>query len=390
MVSLMDLFMLNQQPSIGLYIHIPWCVKKCPYCDFNSHQQQGDLPEVDYVAALIKDLEQELTLLDSPSLSSIFIGGGTPSIFSAAAIKTLLDQVRSRIIFDDDIEITLEVNPGTAEQEKFSGFRAAGVNRLSIGIQSFNDEHLAKLGRIHDSAQAASAVETAKAAGFDNFNIDLMHGLPGQTPTEAIEDLRRAIELNPTHLSWYQLTIEPNTIFYNTQPSLPKEDALEEIELAGFELLHSMGFYRYEISAFAKTGKQSQHNTNYWQFGDYIGIGAGAHGKISTVTNAKINRRWKTRQPNDYLNNPPLAGTQSVTAKELPLEFMMNVLRLTNGVNERLFEEKTGLSLELIAPMRNRLISKGLMVDGPQIATTSLGFRFLDTVLNEFQTVEVI
>jgi putative oxygen-independent coproporphyrinogen III oxidase len=386
----MDLFMLNQQPSIGLYIHIPWCVKKCPYCDFNSHQQQGDLPEVDYVAALIKDLEQELTLLDSPSLSSIFIGGGTPSIFSAAAIKTLLDAVRHRIPFDDDIEITLEVNPGTAEQEKFSGFRAAGVNRLSIGIQSFNDAHLAKLGRIHDSAQAASAVETAKAAGFDNFNIDLMHGLPGQTPTEAIEDLRRAIELNPTHLSWYQLTIEPNTIFYNTQPSLPKEDALEEIELAGFELLHSMGFYRYEISAFAKTGKQSQHNTNYWQFGDYIGIGAGAHGKISTVTNAKINRRWKTRQPNDYLNNPPLAGTQSVTAKELPLEFMMNVLRLTNGVNERLFEEKTGLSLELIAPMRNRLISKGLMVDGPQIATTSLGFRFLDTVLNEFQTVEVI
>jgi putative oxygen-independent coproporphyrinogen III oxidase len=386
----MDSFMLIQQPSLGLYIHIPWCVKKCPYCDFNSHQQQGDLPEVDYVAALIKDLEQELTLLDSPSLSSIFIGGGTPSIFSAAAIKTLLDAVRHRIPFDDDIEITLEVNPGTAEQEKFSGFRAAGVNRLSIGIQSFNDAHLAKLGRIHDSAQAASAVETAKAAGFDNFNIDLMHGLPGQTPTEAIEDLRRAIELNPTHLSWYQLTIEPNTIFYNTQPSLPKEDALEEIELAGFELLHSMGFYRYEISAFAKTGKQSQHNTNYWQFGDYIGIGAGAHGKISTVTNAKINRRWKTRQPNDYLNNPPLAGTQSVTAKELPLEFMMNVLRLTNGVNERLFEEKTGLSLELIAPMRNRLISKGLMVDGPQIATTSLGFRFLDTVLNEFQTVEVI
>jgi oxygen-independent coproporphyrinogen-3 oxidase len=386
----MDLFMLNQQPSIGLYIHIPWCVKKCPYCDFNSHQQQGDLPEVDYVAALIKDLEQELTLLDSPSLSSIFIGGGTPSIFSAAAIKTLLNAVRHRIPFDGDIEITLEANPGTVEQEKFSGFRAAGVNRLSIGIQSFNDAHLAKLGRIHDSAQAASAVEAAKAAGFDDFNIDLMHGLSGQTPTEAIEDLHRAIELDPTHLSWYQLTIEPNTIFYNTQPSLPKEDALEEIEHAGFELLHSMGFNRYEISAFAKAGKQSQHNTNYWQFGDYIGIGAGAHGKISTATNAKINRRWKTRQPNDYLNKSPLAGTQSVTAKELPLEFMMNVLRLTNGVNERLFEEKTGLPLELIAPMRNRLIAKGLMVDGPQIATTALGFRFLDTVLNEFQTVEVI
>ena len=291
--------MLIQPSSLGLYIHIPWCVKKCPYCDFNSHQQQGELPENDYVAALLKDLEQELKLLDSPSLSSIFIGGGTPSIFSATAIKTLLDGVRDRISFDDDIEITLEANPGTVEQEKFSGFRAAGINRLSIGIQSFNDIHLAKLGRIPDAAQAAAAVAAAKAAGFDNFNIDLMHGLSGQTPTEAIEDLRRAIDLNPTHLSWYQLTIEPNTIFYNTQPSLPKEDALEEIEHAGFELLHSAGFNRYEISAFAKAGKQSQHNTNYWQFGDYIGIGAGAHGKISIGINGEVNRRWKTRQPDE-------------------------------------------------------------------------------------------
>jgi putative oxygen-independent coproporphyrinogen III oxidase len=386
----MDSFMLIQPSSLGLYIHIPWCVKKCPYCDFNSHQQQGELPEDDYVAALLKDLEQELKLLDNPSLSSIFIGGGTPSIFSATAIKTLLDGVRRRIAFDDNIEITLEANPGTVEQEKFCGFRAAGINRLSIGIQSFNDVHLAKLGRIHDAAQAAAAVGAAKAAGFDNFNIDLMHGLSGQTPTEAIEDLRRAIDLNPTHLSWYQLTIEPNTVFYNTQPSLPKEDALEEIEHAGFELLHSAGFNRYEISAFAKPDKQSQHNTNYWQFGDYIGIGAGAHGKISIGINGEVNRRWKTRQPNDYLTKLPLAGTQLVTAKELPLEFMMNVLRLTNGVDERLFEEKTGLSLAIIAPMRNRLIAKGLMADGPQIATTALGFRFLDSVLNEFQTVEVI
>jgi oxygen-independent coproporphyrinogen-3 oxidase len=386
----MDSFMLIQQPSLGLYIHIPWCVKKCPYCDFNSHQQQGELPEGDYVTALLKDLEQELELLDTPSLSSIFIGGGTPSIFSADAIKTLLDGVRCRIPFDDDIEITLEANPSTVEQEKFCGFRTAGINRLSIGIQSFNDIHLAKLGRIHDAAQAAAAVGAAKAAGFDNFNIDLMHGLSGQTPAEAIEDLHRAIDLNPTHLSWYQLTIEPNTVFYSAQPSLPKEDALEQIEHTGFELLHNAGFSRYEISAFAKAGKQSQHNTNYWQFGDYIGIGAGAHGKISIEINGEINRRWKTRQPNDYLTKPPLAGTQLVTAKELPLEFMMNVLRLTNGVNERLFEEKTGLSLAIIAPMRNRLIAKGLMVDGPQIATTALGFRFLDSVLNEFQTVEVI
>lgn len=382
--------MLIQQPSLGLYIHIPWCVKKCPYCDFNSHQQQGELPEDDYVAALLKDLEQELKLLDNPSLSSIFIGGGTPSIFSATAIKNLLDGVRRRIPFNDDIEITLEANPGTVEQEKFSGFRSAGINRLSIGIQSFNDVHLAKLGRIHDAAQAAAAVGAAKAAGFDNFNIDLMHGLSGQTPTEAIEDLRRAIDLNPTHLSWYQLTIEPNTIFYNTQPSLPKEEALEEIEHAGFELLHSAGFNRYEISAFAKAGNQSQHNTNYWQFGDYIGIGAGAHGKISIGINGEVNRRWKTRQPNDYLTKTTLAGTQLVTAKELPLEFMMNVLRLTNGVDEKLFEEKTGLGLEIIAPMRNRLIANCLMVDGPRIGTTALGFRFLDSVLNEFQTVEII
>jgi putative oxygen-independent coproporphyrinogen III oxidase len=386
----MDSFMLIQQSSLGLYIHIPWCVKKCPYCDFNSHQQQGELPEVDYVAALVKDLEQELELLDSPSLSSIFIGGGTPSIFSAAAIETLLDEVGSRIPFNNDIEITLEANPGTVEQEKFSAFRAAGVNRLSIGIQSFNDSHLAKLGRIHDSAQAATAIKAARSAGFENFNIDLMHGLSGQTPTEAIEDLRRAIELNPAHLSWYQLTIEPNTIFYNTQPTLPTEDALEDIEQAGFELLYSAGFHRYEISAFAKAGKQSKHNTNYWQFGDYIGIGAGAHGKITKPINGEINRRWKTRQPNDYLSKPPLAGNQLITNRELPLEFMMNALRLTDGVNEQLFKEKTGLSLEIIAPMRNRLIAKGLMIDGPRIATTALGFRFLDTVLNEFQTVEVI
>jgi oxygen-independent coproporphyrinogen-3 oxidase len=386
----MDLFMLTQSPSLGLYIHIPWCIKKCPYCDFNSHQQQGELPEGDYVAALLKDLDQELEFFDGPSLSSIFIGGGTPSIFSAAAIQNLLDGVRCRIRFDDEIEITLEANPGTVEQEKFSGFRAAGINRLSIGIQSFNDGHLVKLGRIHNAEQAAAAVEAAKAAGFDNFNIDLMHGLSGQTPTEAIEDLRSAIDLHPTHLSWYQLTIEPNTIFYNTQPSLPKEDALEQIEHAGFELLHNAGFNRYEISAFAKPGKQSQHNTNYWQFGDYLGIGAGAHGKISIGINGEVNRRWKTRQPNDYLTKQPLAGTQLVTAKELPLEFMMNVLRLTNGVDEKLFEEKTGLRLEIIAPMRNRLVAKGLMVEGPRIATTALGFRFLDSVLNEFQTVDVI
>ncbi|MFQ3323637.1 MAG: putative oxygen-independent coproporphyrinogen III oxidase [Pseudomonadales bacterium] len=386
----MDTFMLIQQPSLGLYIHIPWCVKKCPYCDFNSHQQQGELPQGGYVTALLKDLEQELELLDNPSLSSIFIGGGTPSIFSAAAIKTLLDGVRDRNPFDDDIEITLEANPGTVEQEKFSGFRAAGINRLSIGIQSFNDIHLAKLGRIHDAAQAAAALGAAKAAGFDNFNIDLMHGLSGQTPTEATEDLRRAIDLNPTHLSWYQLTIEPNTIFYNTQPSLPNDDSLEQIEHAGFELLHNAGFNRYEISAFAKAGKQSKHNTNYWQFGDYIGIGAGAHGKITNTINGEINRRWKTRQPNDYLSKPPLAGSRLITNRELPLEFMMNALRLTDGVNEQLFKEKTGLSLEIIAPMRNRLIAKGLMIDGPRIATTALGFRFLDTVLNEFQTVEVI
>jgi oxygen-independent coproporphyrinogen-3 oxidase len=386
----MDLFMLIQQSSLGLYIHIPWCVKKCPYCDFNSHQQKGELPESDYVAALIKDLDQELSLLDSPTLSSIFIGGGTPSIFSATAIKTLLDEVGSRVPFDNDIEITLEANPGTVEQDKFTDFRIAGINRLSIGIQSFNDSHLAKLGRIHDAGQAAAAVEAAVAAGFDNFNIDLMHGLSGQTSAEAIADLQRAIDLKPSHISWYQLTIEPNTVYYNTQPSLPKEDTLGEIEHAGFELLNNAGFNRYEISAFAKLNKQSKHNTNYWQFGDYIGIGAGAHGKLSIAKSGDISRRWKTRQPDDYLTKSPLAGMQIVSARELSLEFMMNALRLTNGVDERLFEDKTGLSLETIATIRSRLIDKGLMVTGPRIAATDLGFRFLDSVVSEFQTIDVI
>lgn len=382
--------MLIQQSSLGLYIHIPWCVKKCPYCDFNSHQQKGELPESDYVAALIKDLDQELSLLDSPTLSSIFIGGGTPSIFSATAIKTLLDEVGSRVPFDNDIEITLEANPGTVEQDKFTDFRIAGINRLSIGIQSFNDSHLAKLGRIHDAGQAAAAVEAAVTAGFDNFNIDLMHGLSGQTSAEAIADLQRAIDLNPSHISWYQLTIEPNTVYYNTQPSLPKDDILGEIEQAGFELLNNAGFNRYEISAFAKLNKQSKHNTNYWQFGDYIGIGAGAHGKLSIAKGGGISRRWKTRQPDDYLTKSPLAGMQIVSARELSLEFMMNALRLTNGVDERLFEDKTGLSLETIATIRSRLIDKGLMVTGPRIAATDLGFRFLDSVVSEFQTIDVI
>ena len=373
-------------PPLSLYIHIPWCVKKCPYCDFNSHAQHGALPEKEYIAALLADLDTELADLENPIIHSIFFGGGTPSLFSADAMSSLLAEIKQRVTFSSDIEITLEANPGTTEQGKFDGFREAGINRLSIGIQSFHNAHLTQLGRIHNSGEAINAVATAKAAGFTNFNVDLMHGLPDQRAEQALEDLQQAIELQPSHLSWYQLTVEPNTVFYNTQPTLPDEDILESIEQRGLILLNKAGFGRYEISAYCQTKKQSKHNLNYWQFGDYIGIGAGAHGKITNPTTGAITRRWKTRQPNDYMSKPPLAGEKHISQQELPLEFLMNALRLTNGVNEQLFEQHTGINLEEIAEPRQKLVDKGLLANGNRIATTRLGMRFLDSVLQQFQT----
>jgi len=381
-------------PPLSLYVHIPWCVRKCPYCDFNSHTNNGEaLPENDYVDALLEDLAAEASAehVQGRQLVSIFFGGGTPSLFSAAAIARILHGAEQLIGFAPTIEITLEANPGTVEQQKFKGFREAGVNRLSIGIQSFNDAHLTRLGRIHNGAEALSAISIARQAGFDNINLDLMHGLPEQTPEQAIADLQQAIDLQPEHLSWYQLTIEPNTAFHSQPPLLPVENTLENIQRSGHALLNSAGFSAYEISAYARPQRQSQHNCNYWQFGDYLGIGAGAHGKITDISSKKIIRTRKTRQPADYLSRLAqgknyLAEQFSLDEAELPLEFLMNALRLKHGVPTHLFAERTGIPLITIEAHWQALEAKKLVepLATERLSCTALGHRFLDSILAEF------
>lgn len=389
-----------QLPPLALYIHVPWCIRKCPYCDFNSHQANNDIPETDYVNALRFDLQQDQMLAQGRKLTSIFFGGGTPSMLSAHAIGQILKDAEKIIGFEPDIEITLEANPGTFEQEKFSGFHAAGVNRLSIGIQSFNDQQLQLLGRVHGRDEALRAVGVARNAGFDNLNLDLMHGLPEQSVTDAQADLQQAMDLGPEHLSWYQLTIEQNTAFYSAPPVLPEEEILADIQDAGIELLATAGYEQYEISAYARNKKQSRHNLNYWQFGDYLGVGAGAHGKITVPTENKITRLWKTRLPKHYLDamhsqkiSTNLHGHQNVfgggsdllTAESLPLEFMMNALRLNDGVPENYFNFRTGQDWSLLADNWVRLETQGLVekYDG-YIRPTLLGRRFLNRVLQAF------
>lgn len=379
-------------PPLALYIHIPWCVRKCPYCDFNSHKAEPTLPEADYVAALIEDLKVDAALCRDRKLSSIFIGGGTPSLFSAASIGQILDAAADIVGFEDDIEITLEANPGTFEQEKFSAFRACGVNRLSIGVQSFNDVQLKILGRIHSSGEAKAAIEMARKAGFDNINIDLMHGLPEQSLQQGLDDLRQAIALKPEHLSWYQLTIEQNTEFYSAPPPLPVDDTLADIQEQGHKLLLDAGFTQYEVSAYTQANKNSRHNLNYWRFGDYLGIGAGAHGKITHIEGERlrIERRHKTRQPQHYLDYQQrvtgfVAGQQQIDAEQLPLEFIMNALRLCDGVSMNRFRETTGLCASSLEPQRQQLINRKLLLDDPErLQTTELGQRFLNEVLSVY------
>ncbi|HSC75079.1 MAG TPA: radical SAM family heme chaperone HemW [Pseudomonadales bacterium] len=373
-------------PPLSLYIHIPWCVRKCPYCDFNSHEEKI-IPEQEYVAQLLHDLEKDMPFVQGRALQTIFFGGGTPSLFSGHAIKAILAGVQKKIALADDIEITLEANPGTAEAEKFRAFRAAGVNRLSIGVQSFHSYHLQALGRIHDSVQAVHAVAMAQAAGFERINIDLMHGLPGQTVEEALADLQQALDLGVSHISWYQLTIEPNTVFYRQPPPLPAEEALWDIQQAGLSLLQKNGFRQYEVSAFAHTGQQCRHNLNYWQFGDYLGIGAGAHGKITLPEENRILRYNKTRLPRDYLQRQDhcVAEQHDLSATELPFEFMLNALRLVEGVPRALFAERTGVKFSTIELVWRDLQSRGLVVeDEVRLATTPHGFLFLNDVLTTF------
>ncbi|WP_230425660.1 radical SAM family heme chaperone HemW [Spartinivicinus ruber] len=379
--------MISQLPPLSLYIHVPWCVRKCPYCDFNSHTSPQQLPENEYIDALLDDFLHEKPYIQGRELQSIFFGGGTPSLLSAKGIADLLIRLKSHISFAENIEVTLEANPGTFEQEKFSGFFQAGINRLSIGIQSFNPDHLTVLGRIHSSNEALLAVNIAKQAGFKNINLDLMHGLPNQTVEQALTDISTAIAAKPTHISWYQLTIEPNTVFYSKPPALPVDDVLWDIQQAGQTLLAEHDYLQYEISAYSQPNKPAQHNLNYWQFGDFIGIGAGAHGKITSLTQQQIIRRWKTRLPKDYLSPDKafIAGERIITPAELPLEFMMNAMRLSAGVPKNYFNERTGLSSESIKYLLQQAVDKELLdTSNNTIKPTPLGSRYLNDLLEIF------
>ena len=378
--------MSHSLPPLSLYVHIPWCIRKCPYCDFNSHVATQDIPETAYVKALQQDIDLQLASAQQRKLVSIFFGGGTPSLFSASAIASVLDYAEQKIGFAADIEITLEANPGAAEQGQFRDYRSAGVNRLSIGVQSFNQQRLEQLGRIHNSRDAITAIEAARSAGFDNFNIDLMHGLPGQSASAALADLQQAIALSARHISWYQLTIEPNTVFYKHPPLLPNDDQLADIQEQGEQLLSEHGYYNYEISAFSQPGNSARHNLNYWQFGDYLGIGAGAHSKLTSMQ-GDISRHWQTRLPEDYLDTGKAftAGRRTLGPDELPLEFAMNALRLKEGFSPALFAARTGLGFEVLVPAINRLIERGLLEpDRSQIRTSLQGRRFLNDTLAEF------
>jgi len=379
-------------PPLALYVHVPWCVRKCPYCDFNSHGvgRDASLPETDYLKALLADLDADLPLARDRELVSLFIGGGTPSLMSAEFYRELLTGIAARLPMAHDIEITLEANPGTLERGRFAGYREAGINRLSLGVQSFQDAQLDALGRIHSGGDAEDAVAEARAAGFDNLNLDLMHGLPGQTPALALEDLERALSLAPEHLSWYQLTLEPNTEFHSRPPKLPEEEMLWDIQDLGHERLEAGGLARYEISAYARPDRRSRHNLNYWRFGDYLGIGAGAHGKLSAADGDAgliIERRWKVRQPETYLrrqHDPQgfLAGRSRIEESELALEFAMNALRLVEGVSLFRWRAATGRSSAMLEARLSSAREKGLLVkEVDRLQATPQGLLFLNDLL---------
>ena len=377
---------MQQLPPLSLYVHLPWCERKCPYCDFNSHAVADALPERQYLEALSADLHESARQSNGRLLYSIFIGGGTPSLFSDEAITRLIRAIAETFVMTADCEITLEANPGSAEQKRFRGYRQAGVTRLSIGVQSFNNASLQALGRVHDAAQAKRAITAARSAEFTRVNLDLMHGLPSQTLQMALDDLEQALSYDPGHVSWYQLGIEPNTVFAKRPPELPEDDVIAEIQDRGHAMLKASGYARYEVSAYSRADQFCRHNLNYWRFGDYVGIGAGAHGKI-TEANGRIRRYWKTRLPLDYMaaETPFTAGERWLSPEELPLEFLMNALRLSEGVDSTLFSERTSVGLGAITEQLIALRDRGLMVEDPhRLRTTELGFRFLNDVIAEF------
>lgn len=372
-------------PPLSLYVHIPWCVRKCPYCDFNSHSRRGPLPEDAYIDALLDDLEQDLPWVQGREIQSIFIGGGTPSLFSADAIDRLLRGIAGRVTLAPGLEITLEANPGTVERERFEGFRSAGVNRLSVGVQSFDDALLSRLGRIHDSAEAQSALEAAIAAGFSSINIDLMYGLPGQSVAQAVGDVRRAISLHPGHISHYQLTIEPDTAFHHRPPPLPVDESIWAMQQACQRELTAAGLSQYEVSAYAAPGQTCRHNLNYWRFGDYLGIGAGAHGKITVPAPGRILRTRKQAHPQRYLTargSGRLASSHEVSAADRPFEYLLNALRLDEGASIARMQARTGLGLEAIAAAVEHARALGLAeVHRNHLLPTARGQQYLNDLL---------
>lgn len=380
-------------PPLSLYVHIPWCVRKCPYCDFNSHAREGTLPIDEYVRALLADLDRDLAAFERAlagrALDSVFFGGGTPSLFEPGAIARILDGVAARIAMAGDAEVTLETNPGTVEHGRFDGYLAAGVNRISFGIQSFDDDKLRRLGRIHSAAEAERAVKSAQDAGYGNINLDLMYALPEQSLAGALADVERALALDPAHVSHYQLTLEPNTLFAVKPPALPDEDSAWDMQEACQQRLAEAGYEQYEVSAYARDRLRSRHNLNYWRFGDYLGIGAGAHGKLSDPADARIVRTTKYKVPRGYLEHAArgdgFGSAQGVAQADRPFEFMMNALRLNEGVDATLFTARTGLAASAIdAPLRDARARGWLEPDPARIVPTALGRRFLNDVMAAF------
>lgn len=381
-------------PPLSLYIHVPWCVQKCPYCDFNSHglkSTQQYVPEQEYVAHLLQDLSEELHLVQGRTLHSIFIGGGTPSLLSAEAINTLLQGVKQRIQWEPDIEITLEANPGTVEADRFEGYQQAGINRISIGIQSFNPNHLKRLGRIHNQQEAINAAQLATKLQLNSFNVDLMHGLPDQTVAQGLDDLQQAIALSPPHLSWYQLTIEPNTLFASKPPKLPEDELLWDIQEKGHALLIANGYQQYEISAYSKPGFQCRHNINYWYFGDYLGIGCGAHGKITLPVENRIIRREKVKHPQGYMDKEKgyLNRQWNVELADRSFEYFLNRFRLFEPVPKEHFLEVTAINPEYIDNVLTECVEKSLIeITSTHWKVTSKGHLFLNDILEAIELAE--
>lgn len=378
-----------QTPPLSLYVHLPWCVRKCPYCDFNSYAVRGGLPEEAYVAALLRDLDRELREIGERRIETVFIGGGTPSLFSPEAIARLLEGIAVRAHLAPEAEISLEANPGTIDAARFRGFRAAGANRLSIGVQSFDDTLLQAVGRIHGGEEAVRAVHWAQDAGFASLNIDLMFGLPGQTPERAAADVERAIALGPSHISFYHLTLEANTAFYKQPPVLPDDDSVALAQNAGLDLWAAAGYQRYEISAYARPGFRCRHNLNYWRHGDYLGIGAGAHGKITDAAHDAVIRTSKIKKPELYLRadprSPDFRQEQRIPPEDRPLEFLMNHLRLAEGFPVAAFPKRTGLPIEALEPRLSACVADGLLSRGDStIRCTPHGWDFLDEILGRF------